>query len=110
MLQMIERQGTEGAASDVQGMIHGGVATGTSTWDETMAMTITEVQGEPYGRYFQVVITDQAGSVDVDVLLKLERELGKNLEDCVVTRKRKHKEHPWYPGSTYFDLVTLYAG
>jgi hypothetical protein len=110
MLHLITRQEAIEAPQDVQGMIHGGTATHTEVWDETMAMLILEVHGQPFGRYFQLFITDLVDQVDAEVLEVLSAELGKSLADCVVGRKRVFKEHPDFVGSKYYDSVMVYGG
>lgn len=91
-------------------LIYGGTVTTTSDWVETTALSVTEVLGEPFGRYFSIVMTNDLNQDDVEELVRLERELGKKLNDCVVERERINNPHPWFPGSRYFDLVTIYGG
>lgn len=91
-------------------MIYGGTIDTTRTWVETDALLITECLGEPFGRYFMIVITSDVTEDDVDQLRRLSLELGKDLSDCVVERERVNKAHRFFPGSKYFDLVTVYGG
>ena len=110
MLRMISSHEASAPRADVQGMIDGGKVYTTRTWVETEALLVTEVLGEPFGRYYMIVVTDQADEDDEIELNRLADELGKNLPDCVVERMRVDSPHPWYPGSSYFYLVTLYGG
>lgn len=110
MLRLITSQRAVPAQEDVLGMIYSGKVTATRTWVETGALLVTEVQGTPFGRYFMIVITNDVDEDDRDELQRLADELGKNLPDCVVERERVEEGHPFFPGSKYFDLVTVYGG
>jgi len=110
MLHMITSREASAPRSDVQGMIYRGEVTTTRTWVETDAILVTEVLGEPFGQYFMLVITDLFTEEDTDELARLADELGKNLPDCVVERERVNAPHRFFPGSSYFDLVTVYGG
>ncbi|MFD5069151.1 hypothetical protein ACFWNC_14650 [Streptomyces sp. NPDC058369] len=110
MLRLITRQETVEVSDDVAGMIYGGEIVSTSTWVETDALIVTEVQGRPFGRYFLLVITDQVREDDVAELQRLSDELGKSLSECVVEKERCFEPHPWFPGSSHYDLVTVYGG
>ena len=109
MLRLITSQEAEADKGDVLGMIYRGKIRTTRTWVETDALLITEVLGESF-RYFLLVLTDEVTEDDADQLHRLARELGKNLCDCVVERERVNKQHSRFPGSKYFDLVTVYGG
>ncbi|MEU9258991.1 hypothetical protein AB0D68_10955 [Streptomyces sp. NPDC048212] len=98
------------ADEDVLGMIYGGTITETRTWVETSAMLVTECLGEPFGRYFVVVMTNHFSEDDRDELDRLQAELGRNLPDCVVEAETYEKAHPFFPGSSSFNLVTVYGG
>jgi hypothetical protein len=91
-------------------MISEGKIDSATTWVETSALLITRVTGKPFQQYFMIVMTDLLDEDDVDELRRLEAELGKSLADCVVERERIHKPHRSFPGSRYFDLVTVYGG
>lgn len=110
MLRLITSQEAKPAQGDVLELIYSGKVTETRTWVETGALLVTEVLGEPFGRYFMIVITNDMDEDDRDELAKLSGELGKNLPDCVVERERVNNTHPRFPGSKYFDLVTVYGG
>jgi len=110
MLRMITSSQAQAGGEDVLGMIYRGKIRKTSTWVETDALLITEVTGEPFLRYFMIVITDEVTEDDVLELNRLADELGKNLPDCVVERERHSGPHRFFPGSNYFDLVTVYGG
>ncbi|BET51784.1 hypothetical protein RGQ21_67660 [Kitasatospora aureofaciens] len=110
MLQLITSQEASADSGDVLKEIYGGKVETTQTWVETGALLITEVTGQPFGQYFMLVITDAVDEDDVLELHRLAGELGKNLCDCVVERERVFKPHPFFPGSKYFDLVTVYGG
>lgn len=110
MLRLITSEEAREAASDTLGMIYTGKVDGTKTWVETDALLVTEVLGEPFGRYFMIVMTDDFSEDDRDELDRLEAELGKSLADCVVERERHEQPHPFFPGSTSFVLVTVYGG
>jgi hypothetical protein len=109
MLRLITSQEAEADKGDVLGMIYRGKIRTTRTWVETDALLITEVLGESF-RYFLLVLTDEVTEDDADQLHRLARELRKNLCDCVVERERVDKQHSRFPGSKYFDLVTVYGG
>ncbi|MEU0159009.1 hypothetical protein ABZ154_09240 [Streptomyces sp. NPDC006261] len=98
------------AGDDVLGMIYGGTIEETRTWVETSALLITECIGRPFGRYYMLVITNEVDASDVEELHRLSTELGRSLSECVVEKERMHQEHPFFPGSEYFDLVTVYGG
>lgn len=110
MLRLITRQETVEVPDDVVGMIYGGHVDSTRTWVETDALIVTEVRGRPFGRYYVLVITDQVCDDDVAELQRLSTEVGKSLADCVVEKDRHFNPHPEFPGSSYFDLVTVYGG
>lgn len=110
MLRLITSQDAEADKRDVLGEIYGGSISSTRTWVETASLLITECVGEPFGRYFMIVITNEVDEEDVLELHRLAGELGKNLCDCVVERERVLNPHPFFPGSQYFDLVTVYGG
>ncbi|MEU0912149.1 hypothetical protein [Streptomyces althioticus] len=110
MLRLITSEEPVQASADVLGMIYGGTITTTQTWVETSALLVTKVLGEPFGCYYLVVMTSDLDEDDISELDRLSRELGKDLRDCVVERERHNKAHRFFPGSTYFDLVTLYRG
>lgn len=110
MLRLITSRGTEVSRGDALGMIYGGKIDKTRTWVETDALLVTEVLGEPFGRYYMVVMTNDFSEDDRDELDALEKELGKSLKDCVVEREHHVKPHRFFPGSKSFYLVTLYAG
>jgi hypothetical protein len=110
MLRLITSEEAAGASGDVLDLIYKGKVETTRRRVQTSNLLITEVQGQPYGRYFQLIITDGVDEEDVDELRRLSDELGKNLPDCVVKRTRVEEPHPWFPGSSYFDLVMVYGG
>ncbi|MEU5166809.1 hypothetical protein [Streptomyces mutomycini] len=110
MLRLITSQEALKAGEDVLGMIYGGTITKTRTWVETSAMLVTECIGKPFGCYYMVVMTDGFSEDDRDELDRLQIKLGKSLSDCVVEVERYKKPHPFFPGSSSFNLVTLYAG
>ena len=110
MLRLITSQEAKPAGEDVLGMIYGGTITKTHTWVETSAMLVTACIGKPFGRYFMVIMTNDFSEDDRDELDRLQQEIGKNLSDCVVEVERYEKAHPFFPGSSSFNLVTLYAG
>jgi hypothetical protein len=111
MLRMITSEEAQaGGREDVLETIYGGKVHKTSTWVETDALLITEVTGEPFHRYFMIVITNDVTEDDVLELNRLAAELGKNLPDCVVERERYEMPHRFFPGSKHFDLVTVYGG
>lgn len=110
MLRLITSDEATAAEDDVLGMIYGGTIEETRTWVETSALLVTECLGQPFGRYFMLVITNDVCEDDVIELHRLSVELGKSLADCVVEREREHEPHPFFPGSLYFDLVTVYGG
>lgn len=90
--------------------IDGGEITGTRIWSVTEYLRVTEAQGEPFGRYFLILMTDQAGQDEANELLRLEGELGKPLKDCIIRRVRRNRPHKDFPDSQYFDLITIYGG
>lgn len=98
------------AGADVLGMIYGGSIEETRTWVETAALLITECVGQPFGKYYMLVITNEVDASDAEELHRLSTQLGRSLSECVVERERVHQEHPFFPGSKYFDLVTVYGG
>ncbi|MEU0952809.1 hypothetical protein ABZ353_10770 [Streptomyces niveus] len=108
MLHMITSEAV--VAEDALGMIYGGTVDSTQTWVETSAMLVTVCKGKPFGTYFILVLTDAVTAEDLVELQRLEVELGKKLDDCVVERERYDKPHRFFPGSRSFQLVTLYAG
>lgn len=110
MLRLITSQEANLVQEDVLRLIYSGSVTETRTWVETGALLVTEVRGNPFGRYFMVVITNDVDEDDRDELQRLADELGKNLPDCVVEQERANNPHPFFPGSKYFDLVTVYGG
>lgn len=110
MLRLTTSQEAKPLAGDVLGMIYGGKISSTRTWVETSALLVTECLGEPFGRYFILVITNEVDEDDMTELARLAEELGKNLPDCVVERERHEIPHRFFPGSKYFDLVTVYGG
>jgi hypothetical protein len=110
MLRLISSREAVEAPGDVLGKIYGGKIDTTRTWVETSALLVTEVLGEPFRRYFMIVMTNDIDEDDVSELHRLAMELGKNLPDCVVERERHEEAHPFFPGSKYFDLVTVYGG
>jgi hypothetical protein len=82
----------------------------TRTWVETGAMLISEVQGEPFGKYYVAVITNDADEDDTAELRRLEKELGRSLRGCIIETEHHDNPHRFFPGSRSFDLVTIYAG
>jgi hypothetical protein len=110
MVRLLASQDVLAGRVDVLKVIYTGTVQTTRTWVETSALLITEVLGEPFQRYFMIVMTNDVNEDDVTELDRLERELGKNLSDCVVERERVQKPHSRFPGSKYFDLVTVYGG
>ncbi|MFE8916865.1 hypothetical protein [Streptomyces globisporus] len=95
---------------DVLEKISSGTVDNTRTWVETPALLVTECQGQPFGQYFMLVITNDAGPDEATELSRLSTEIGKSLSECVVEKLRIEKPHPFFPGSQYFDLVTVYGG
>jgi hypothetical protein len=109
MLRLISSQ-TAAAVGDVLGMIYAGKISTTRTWVETSALLVTEIIGQPFGKYYMLVITNDVTEDDWMELSRLAQELGKSLPDCVVERERCDNPHPFFPGSRHFDLVTVYGG
>lgn len=110
MLRLITSRETVQAPTDVLGMIYGGTIDETHTWVETSALLVTKCQGKPFGTYFMIVITNDAGLDETSELNRLSTEIGKSLSECVVEKERVENAHPFFPGSRYFDLVTVYGG
>lgn len=111
MLRLISSQeASTSAEEDVLKMIYGGSITKTHTWVETSALLVTKCQGQPFGTYYVIVLTNDFCEDDISELDRLEGELGKKLDDCVVERERYEGAHPFFPGSQYFHLVTIYGG
>ncbi|GAA1434597.1 hypothetical protein GCM10009601_59320 [Streptomyces thermospinosisporus] len=108
MLDMITP--TEADHSKALELIYSGKIETTRTWVETEAMLIAEVIGEPFGRYYQLVITDLVDQDDVAELNRLETELGKPLGECIIEKEHHDNRHSFFPGSQSFDLLTIYAG
>jgi len=110
MLRLITSQDAVRGHEEVLGMIYGGTIDSTSTWVETSALLVTEIQGRPYGRYFVVVLTNDSSEDDRDELDRLQVELGRPLPECVVEREAFRSPHAFFPGSTSFYMITLYGG
>lgn len=108
MLDMITP--TEADHSKALEMIHGGTVDTTRTWVRTDALLVTEVQGEPFGKYYIAVITNDAGEDETEELHRLEKELSQSLGECIIEKEHHDNPHRFFPGSRSFDLVTLYAG
>lgn len=90
--------------------IYGGTIHATRIWVMTDAIKITEVLGEPIQRYFLVVLTDLCDEDDKAELARLEAELGNKLDNCIVERDEFEEEHPFFPGSSRYTMLTLYGG
>lgn len=110
MLRLITSQEAVVPETDVLEMIYGGKISETHTWVETTSLLVTRCQGQPFGTYYRLVITNEADVDDMVELQRLSTELGRSLSDCVVERERVHNPHPFFPGSRYFDLVMVYPG
>lgn len=110
MVRTITSREIQAPAGDVLGMINAGKVRKTRTWVETSALLVTECLGEPFGRYFQIVVTNDADEDDWDELEALSQELGKKVTDCVAETMHVDKPHSFFPGSRSFDLVTVYGG
>ncbi|MFJ8859752.1 hypothetical protein ACIRD8_15095 [Streptomyces sp. NPDC102451] len=108
MLDMLTPNG--GDHSKALEMINTGTIETTRTWVETSALIVTECLGAPFGKYYVVVVTDDAGDDDTKELHRLSAELGKPLGDCIIEKEHHDKPHRWFPGSQSFDLLTVYAG
>ncbi|MGW0081511.1 hypothetical protein [Streptomyces sp. NPDC003393] len=107
---MLEITQSEADRSKALELIYGAEISTTRTWVETDSLLVTEVLGGPFGKYYAVVITNHAGEGETEELTRLEGELGKPLGECIIEKEHHAKEHPWFPGSKSFDLLTLYAG
>ncbi|MET7296328.1 hypothetical protein ABZS79_30185 [Streptomyces griseoloalbus] len=101
---------TEADHSKALELIYGGEIDTTTTWVESTAMLITEVRGKPFGRYFRIVITNDAMESDAAELTRLEQELGKSLGGCIIEKEHHGEPHSFFPGSKSFDLLMVYAG
>ncbi|WP_395759491.1 hypothetical protein OIE82_27195 [Streptomyces althioticus] len=110
MVRTITSREIQAPAGDALGMINAGTVNTTRTWVETSALLVTEICGEPFGRYFLIVVTNDVDEDDWDELERLSQELGKNVAECVVEREHIDSPHPWFPGSQFFDLVTVHGG
>lgn len=108
MLEILTPNGTD--RSKALELIYRGTIHTTRIRVMTDSMKITEALGEPFRRYFLVVLTNLCDEDDEAELARLEKELGKPLGDCIVEKEHHDQPHPWFPGSSSFDLVTLYAG
>lgn len=108
MLEMITPDGTD--HSKALETIYSATIDTTRTWVETDALLVTEAQGEPFGKYYTVVITNDAGEDETEELHRLEKELGRSLRECIIETEHHDNPHRFFPGSRSFDLVTIYVG
>lgn len=111
MLGTINRyeEQTSNDNSALMEMIRRGTILSGVTWTATEALLVTEIEAD-HGRYYKATIADTAGSVEAAELSRLERELGKNLVDCVVSVARHERPHRAFYGSKSFNVVTIYGG
>lgn len=109
MLEVIMSCEPVTGSKEILEMIKRGTITRGVPWSETSALLVTELQAD-FGRYFKITIADTAGPREVAELAKLEVELGKNLDNCVVSSMRHDRPHRFFPGSKWFNIVTIYGG
>lgn len=109
MLQLIMSHVPSAGCEAVLKMIKGGTITRGTPWSETSSLLVTELQAD-FGRYFKATIADTAGLREVAELTRLERELRKDLIDCVVDIVRHDRTHRFFPGSKSFVIVTIFGG